>query len=108
MVTCDFVITEVAYFLGRNGKKETAIQKQSRFLDLISDSSFIERFEVSNRDLQQAKLIMEKYSDLPSDLTDAILVNYANKTDSFDVVSLDKDESIASLWSIRKTVETHF
>jgi uncharacterized protein len=94
MVTCDFVITEVSYFLGRFGSKKTAIHRQSQFLELIADSAFITRMEVSNDDLLQSKRIMEKYSDLPSDLADAILVNYANKNNVFDVISIDQDFSI--------------
>ena len=94
MVTCDFVITEVSYFLGRFGSKNSAIHRQSQFLELIADSAFITRMEVSNADLLQSKKIMEKYSDLPSDLADAILVNYANSNNVFDVISIDHDFSI--------------
>ena len=94
MMTCDFVLTEVSYFLGRFGSKKYAIHRQSRFLDLMADSAFITRFEISNDDLVKAKKIMEKYASLPADLSDAILVNYANKSNTFDVVSLDRDFSI--------------
>lgn len=94
LVTCDFVITEVSYFIAKFSKKEKAIQRQERFLDLMAESAFITRFHVDNEDLLGAKEIMTKYSDLPADLTDAILVNYAMKNGVYDVVSIDKDFSV--------------
>ena len=76
LVTSDYVITEVSYFLGRYGSLEHRFERQDRFLGLISDERFITRLTVSNDDLKGALAIMEKYKDLPADLTDAILVNY--------------------------------
>lgn len=94
LVTCDFVITEVSYFIGRNSDKAYAISRQSRFLDLMAEPEFIQRFPVSNDDLLAAKDIMNRYADLPADLTDAILVQYAIKNKVYDVASIDKDFSV--------------
>lgn len=94
LITCDFVITEVSYFIAKFSKKEYASKRQERFLDLMSESEFITRFHVTNDDLLGAKEIMSKYSDLPADLTDAILVNHAMKNGTYDVISIDKDFSV--------------
>ena len=93
LVTCDFVITEVSYFMSKCDDPNAAIERQSRFLSFMADSAFITRFQVENEDLIAAKDIMIKYADLPADLTDAILVNYAIRNNVYDVISVDKDFS---------------
>ncbi|EPG68164.1 type II toxin-antitoxin system VapC family toxin [Leptospira wolffii] len=81
------VITEVVYLLS------FSVSAQSDFLEWIERGG-VQISEIAVRDLKYIKNRMQKYSDLPMDLTYASLMCLAEREEISKIVSIDSDFSI--------------
>ncbi|MGD9718353.1 MAG: type II toxin-antitoxin system VapC family toxin, partial [Sulfurimonadaceae bacterium] len=68
-------------------------QVQIDFLKWI-ELGGIEIYEVSQNEIAQIRIMMEKYLDIPMDLADATLMYIANKENIKNIVSIDSDFDI--------------
>lgn len=81
------VITEVSHMLDFN------LQVQIDFLKWI-ELGGIKIYDISQNDIVNIRVMMEKYIDIPMDLADATLMYIANKENIKDIVSIDSDFDI--------------
>jgi hypothetical protein len=87
LITSWAVITEVSHMLDFN------LQVQIDFLKWI-ELGGIEIYEISQNEIVQIRIMMEKYLDVPMDLADATLMYIANKENIKNIVSIDSDFDI--------------
>lgn len=86
-VTSWSVITEVSHMLDFN------LNVQIDFLKWC-ELGGVKIHEISQEELANIRLMMQKYSDLPMDLADATLMYIANKENIKNIVSIDSDFDI--------------
>lgn len=89
LITTWSIITETAYIL----KTHVHLRAQLDFLEWISLDG-LEIFELQKGQLSKIIGLQNKYSDLPMDFADAILIIAAETLNISKVFSLDKDFSI--------------
>ncbi len=87
LITTWSVITEVSYMLDFN------LQVQIDFLKWI-ELGGMKIYDISQNDILQIRVMMEKYIDIPMDLADATLMYLANRENIKDIVSIDNDFDI--------------
>ena len=87
LITSWSVITEVSHMLDFN------LQVQIDFLKWI-ELGGIKIYDISQSDIIDIRVMMEKYIDIPMDLADATLMDIANKEHIKDIVSIDSDFDI--------------
>lgn len=87
LITSWSVITEVSHMLDFN------LQVQIDFLKWI-ELGGIKVYDITQSDISQIRVMMEKYIDIPMDLADATLMYLANKEKIKDIVSIDSDFDI--------------
>ncbi len=84
MVTCEAVIAETCYLLGRlPGAAETVLEN-------VENGIFQIPFQLS-RSGASVRRIMRKYSNIPASFADACLVHLADELDTGDILTLDQD-----------------
>ena len=86
-VTSWAVITEVSHMLDFN------LQVQIDFLKWCEVGG-IEVYDISQTEISNIRIMMEKYIDIPMDLADATLMYIANKENIKNIVSIDSDFDI--------------
>ena len=84
LLTSWSVITEVSHMLDFN------LQVQVDFLKWI-ELGGITIYDISQDDISQIRVMMEKYIDIPMDLADASLMYIANREKITTIVSIDSD-----------------
>lgn len=84
LITSWAVITEVSHMLDFN------LQVQIDFLKWC-EMGGIEVYTISQDEISNIQVMMEKYSDIPMDLADATLMYIANKDNIKNIVSIDSD-----------------
>lgn len=87
LVTSWAVITEVSHMLDFN------LQVQIDFLKWCEIGG-IEVYDISQTEISNIRIMMEKYIDVPMDLADATLMYIANKENIKNIVSIDSDFDI--------------
>lgn len=87
LVTSWSVVTEVSHMLDFN------LQVQIDFLKWCEIGG-VNLFEISQEELCDIRVMIEKYSDLPMDLADATLMYIANKQKIKNIISIDSDFDI--------------
>ena len=87
LITTWSVITEVSHMLDFN------LQVQLDFIKWI-ELGGIRLYEISQKELFEIRIMMEKYSDIPMDLADSTLMYVANKESINSIVSIDSDFDI--------------
>lgn len=87
LITSWAVITEVSHILDFN------LQVQIDFLKWC-EMGGIEVYTISQDEISNIRVMMEKYSDIPMDLADATLMYIANKESIKNIVSIDSDFDI--------------
>lgn len=87
LVTSWSVITEVSHMLDFN------LQVQIDFMRWCHMGG-VKLYEISQNDLLDIIIMMEKYSDIPMDLADASLVYISNKENIKEIISIDSDFDI--------------
>jgi len=87
LITSWSVITEVSHMLNFN------LQVQIDFLKWI-ELGGITLYDISQSDILNIRVMMEKYIDIPMDLADASLMYIANKENIKDIISIDSDFDI--------------
>lgn len=87
LITSWAVITEVSHILDFN------LQVQIDFLKWC-EMGGIEVYTISQDEISNIRVMMEKYSDIPMDLADATLMYIANKENIKNIVSIDSDFDI--------------
>ena len=87
LVTSWAVITEVSHMLDFN------LQVQIDFLKWCEVGG-IEIYDISQTEISNIRIMMEKYIDVPMDLADATLMYIANKENIKNIVSIDSDFDI--------------
>lgn len=87
LVTSWAVITEVSHMLDFN------LQVQIDFLKWCEVGG-IEVYDISQTEISNIRIMMEKYIDVPMDLADATLMYIANKENIKNIVSIDSDFDI--------------
>ena len=87
LITSWSVITEVSHMLDFN------LQVQIDFLKWI-ELGGIKIYDISQSDIIDIRVMMEKYIDILMDLADATLMYIANKEHIKDIVSIDSDFDI--------------
>lgn len=87
LVTSWSVITEVSHMLDFN------LQVQIDFLKWCEIGG-VNFFEISQEELCDIRVMIEKYSDVPMDLADATLMYIANKQKIKNIISIDSDFDI--------------
>jgi predicted nucleic acid-binding protein len=87
LLTSWSVITEVSHMLDFN------LQVQVDFLKWI-ELGGITIYDISQDDISQIRVMMEKYIDIPMDLADASLMYIANREKITTIVSIDSDFNI--------------
>ena len=87
LITSWAVITEVSHMLDFN------LQVQIDFLKWI-ELGGIQLYDISQDELKNIRVMMEKYLDIPMDLADATLMYIASKENIKDIVSIDSDFDI--------------
>lgn len=87
LVTSWAVITEVSHMLDFN------LQVQIDFLKWCEIGG-IEVYDISQTEISNIRIMMEKYIDVPMDLADATLMYIANKENIRNIVSIDSDFDI--------------
>lgn len=87
LITSWSVITEVSHMLDFN------LQVQIDFLKWC-ELGGIKIYEISQDEITQIIVMMEKYIDIPMDLADATLMYIANKENIKNIVSIDSDFDI--------------
>ena len=81
------VITEVSHMLDFN------LQVQIDFLKWCQVGG-IEIYNISQDEISDIRIMMEKYIDIPMDLADGTLMYIANKENIKNIVSIDSDFDI--------------
>jgi predicted nucleic acid-binding protein len=84
LITSWSVITEVSHMLDFN------LQVQIDFLKWI-ELGGITIYDISQDNISQIRVMMEKYIDIPMDLADASLIYMANRENITTIVSIDSD-----------------
>jgi len=87
LITSWAVITEVSHMLDFN------LQVQIDFLKWCEVGG-IEVYDISQTEISNIRIMMEKYIDVPMDLADATLMYIANKENIKNIVSIDSDFDI--------------
>lgn len=87
LVTSWAVITEVSHMLDFN------LQVQIDFLKWCEVGG-IEVYDISQTEISNIRIMMEKYIDVPMDLADATLMYIANKENIKNILSIDSDFDI--------------
>lgn len=87
LITSWAVITEVSHMLDFN------LQVQIDFLKWCEIGG-IEVYTISQDEISNIRVMMEKYLDIPMDLADATLMYIANKENIKNIVSIDSDFDI--------------
>lgn len=87
LVTSWSVVTEVSHMLDFN------LQVQIDFLKWCEIGG-VNLFEISQEELCDIRVMIEKYSDVPMDLADATLMYIANKQKIKNIISIDSDFDI--------------
>lgn len=87
LITSWAVITEVSHILDFN------LQVQIDFLKWC-EMGGIEVYTISQDEISNIRVMMEKYSDIPMDLADATLMYIANKESIKNIASIDSDFDI--------------
>ncbi len=87
LITSWAVITEVSHMLDFN------LQVQIDFLKWCEIGG-IEVYDISQTEISNIRIMMEKYIDIPMDLADATLMYIANKENIKNIVSIDSDFDI--------------
>ena len=87
LITSWAVITEVSHMLDFN------LKVQIDFLKWI-ELGGIQLYDISQDELKNIRVMMEKYLDIPMDLADATLMYIASKEKIKDIVSIDSDFDI--------------
>ena len=87
LITSLAVITEVSHMLDFN------LLVQIDFLKWI-ELGGITIYDISQNDIKNIRVMMEKYLDIPMDLADATLMYIASKENIKDIVSIDSDFDI--------------
>lgn len=85
LLTTEAVLTEAIHLLGktRNGPEAC--------LDFfLRDGAFL--VPSSRGSLARCRRLMQSYADLPADFADATLVTLAEETDSWTILTLDRDD----------------
>lgn len=87
LITSWAVITEVSHILDFN------LQVQIDFLKWC-EMGGIEVYTISQDEISNIRVMMEKYSDIPMDLADATLMYIANKESIKNIASIGSDFDI--------------
>ena len=87
LITSWSVITEVSHMLDFN------LQVQIDFLKWI-ELGGITLYDLSQNDIVNIRMMMEKYVEIPMNLADATLMFIANKENIKDIISIDSDFDI--------------
>ena len=87
LITSWAVITEVSHMLDFN------LQVQIDFLKWCEVGG-IEVYNITQDEISNIRVMMEKYIDIPMDLADATLMYIANKENIKNIVSIDSDFDI--------------
>ena len=87
LITSWAVITEVSHMLDFN------LKVQIDFLKWI-ELGGIQLYDISQDELKNIRVMMEKYLDIPMDLADATLMYIASKENIKNIVSIDSDFDI--------------
>lgn len=87
LITSWAVITEVSHMLDFN------LQVQIDFLKWCEVGG-IEIYNISQEEISNIRIMMEKYIDIPMDLADGTLMYIANKENIKNIVSIDSDFDI--------------
>ncbi len=87
LITSWSVITEVSHMLDFN------LQVQIDFLRWIELGGVV-IYNISQNEISDIRIMMEKYLDIPMDLADASLMYIANKEKIKNIVSIDSDFDI--------------
>ena len=87
LITSWAVITEVSHMLDFN------LQVQIDFLKWCGVGG-IEIYNISQDEISNIRIMMEKYIDIPMDLADGTLMYIANKENIKNIVSIDSDFDI--------------
>lgn len=87
LITSWSVITEVSHMLDFN------LQVQIDFLKWIERGG-ITLYNISQSDIANIRVMMEKYIDIPMDLADATLMYIANTENIKEIISIDSDFDI--------------
>ncbi|MCK9372420.1 MAG: PIN domain-containing protein [Sulfuricurvum sp.] len=87
LITSWAVITEVSHMLDFN------LQVQIDFLKWVERGG-VTIYDISQSDIANIRLMMEKYIDIPMDLADATLMYIANTENIKEIVSIDSDFDI--------------
>ncbi len=87
LITSWAVITEVSHMLDFN------LQVQIDFLKWCEVGG-IEVYDISQTEISNIRIMIEKYIDVPMDLADVTLMYIANKENIKNIVSIDSDFDI--------------
>ena len=87
LVTSLAVVTEVSHMLDFN------LQVQIDFLKWI-ELGGIEIYNITQNDIADIRVMMQKYIDIPMDFADASLMYIANKENIKEIISIDSDFDI--------------
>ncbi len=87
LITSWAVITEVSHMLDFN------LSVQIDFLKWIELGGIVV-YDISQDDIKDIRVMMEKYLDIPMDLADATLMYIASKENIKDIASIDSDFDI--------------
>ena len=87
LITSWAVITEVSHMLDFN------LQVQIDFLKWCEVGG-IEVYNITQDEISNIRVMMEKYIDIPMDLADGTLMYIANKENIKNIVSIDSDFDI--------------
>ena len=87
LVTSWSVVTEVTHMLDFN------LQVQIDFLKWCEIGG-VNLYEISQDELRDIRVMIEKYSNVPMDLADATLMYIANKEKIKNIISIDSDFDI--------------
>ena len=87
LITSWAVITEVSHMLDFN------LQVQIDFLKWCEVGG-IEVYDITQDEISNIRVMMEKYIDIPMDLADGTLMYIANKQNIKNIVSIDSDFDI--------------
>jgi predicted nucleic acid-binding protein len=87
LVTSVAVVTEVSHILDFN------LQVQIDFLKWI-ELGGLELYNITQNDIADIRIMMQKYIDIPMDFADATLMYIANKEKIKNIISIDNDFDI--------------
>ena len=84
LITTGAVVTEVMYFVS------DAPDGPAAFAALLRDAGVHVVDTLQPSDVSAAAELMQKYADTPMDFADATLVRAADRTGTFDILTLDR------------------